>query len=75
MPTSKRPRKHRTNRYRAIDYNPLFGMDQRMQNDLCLTPHLTLEKFRTGLADEGDWHTLAAVLNVSKVLADATQSD
>lgn len=43
---------------------------QRHETDLQLIPHMTLEKFREGVADESDWHFLALRLNWGRFLAD-----
>lgn len=43
---------------------------QRHETDLQLNPHTTLDKFRDGAAEEGDWHLLALRTNWGRVLAE-----
>lgn len=51
-----------------------IGMQQPLTqdqiDDLGLAVHLAIERLRTGNPIEGDWHTLAAAVNVSMVLCE-----
>lgn len=45
-------------------------LTQEQRDDLGLAVHLAIERLRTGNPIEGDWHTLAAAVNVSMVLCE-----
>ena len=45
-------------------------LTQEQIDDLGLAVHLAIERLRTGNPIEGDWHTLAAAVNVSMVLCE-----
>ena len=45
-------------------------LTQEQQDDLGRAVHLSIERLRIGLPIEGDWHTLAAAVNVSMVLCE-----
>lgn len=45
-------------------------LTQEQQDDLGLAVHLAIERLRIGSPVEGDWHTLAAAVNVSMVLCE-----
>jgi len=52
----------------AIGMQQPLTQDQR--DDLGLAVHLAIERLRLGAPIEGDWHTLAAAVNVSMVLCE-----
>lgn len=45
-------------------------LTQEQQDDLGLAVHLAIERLRVGAPIDGDWHTLAAAVNVSMVLCE-----
>lgn len=68
MPANKRPRK--SHRRVQIFSTPIaFRHNAEEETALQLAPHLSLSKFRQGIADEQDWHTLAARVNVGSIAA------
>ena len=68
MAANKKPRKQR--RYVPRPALPIvFRHDAESETALQLAPHLSLANFRMGIAEEPDWHTLAARLNVGSVAA------
>lgn len=52
----------------AIGMQQPLTQDQR--DDLGLAVHLAIERLRVGTPIKGDWHTLAAAVNVSMVLCE-----
>ena len=69
MPVSKKPRKKQMQRYRPMPYNPMFSATDEMRVNLSVPAHVSLDKFKRGVAEEQDWHCIAASLNVGAVLS------
>lgn len=66
--------KGRTNPDNCSVWLQAIGMQQPLtqeqRDDLGLAVHLAIERLRVGRPIEGDWHTLAAAVNVSMVLCE-----
>ena len=68
MPADKKPRKR--HKYRVMTELPIaFRHSAEDETALQLAPHISLANFRMGIAEEPDWHTIAARLNVGSVAA------
>ncbi len=67
MPKSARPRKAYKPKGVRVPTNIRYGQLEELH--LQLVPHVALDLFRTGLATEGDWHTLAVRVNWAVVMA------
>ena len=69
MAKNKKPTKKYRPRY-AKDALPVtYRFCQQNETDLQLIPHTCLSKFKEGVADSQDWHTLASRLNLGNTLA------
>lgn len=71
MPTSKKPRKKYTGKYRLIPgATPVvFGTKAGDDSILKLTPHVELDRFRDGTADGAAYNTLAERVGWGYVMA------
>jgi hypothetical protein len=67
MPRSTRPRK--PYRPRALRIPPVIRHSAAEEVHLQLVPHLDLERFRAGTADDDAWRTLTTRVNWGAVLA------
>lgn len=70
MAKNKKPTKKYRPKPRVHGALPItYRFSQENETDLQLIPHTSLSKFKEGVADSQDWHTLAARLNLGNTLA------
>lgn len=69
MAKNKKPTKKYRPKYAKDTLPVTFRFGTSSETDLQLIPHTSLAKFKQGVADSRDWHTLASRLNLGNTLA------
>jgi len=69
MAKNKKPAKKYRPRYAKDTLPVTYRFCKENETDLQLIPHTSLSKFKEGMADSRDWHTLASRLNLGNTLA------